>query len=85
MMMAPRPLASAVKKVSFVEPNTKRKTEDFQMVGLTPLGQKAFERYQELLKTDVPHEVVMQKLMQMASNQEEVSAVIEVIQSQQDS
>ena len=68
-----------------MEANTKRKTEDFQMIGLTPMGQIAFERYQELLKTDVPHEAVVQKLMQLASNQEEVSAVIEVIQNQKDS
>ena len=51
------------------------------MVGLTPLGQKAFERYQELLKTDVPHEAVMKQLMTMASSQEEIAAVQEVIQS----
>ena len=51
---------------SSVEPNTKRTTDDFEMIGLSPLGQKAFERYQEMLKTDLPHEAVMQKLMQMA-------------------
>ena len=32
--------------------DTKRKTEDFQMVGLTPMGQAAFEQFQEIYKED---------------------------------
>ena len=73
------------KKVTFLDPNTKRKTEDFQMVGLTPMGEKVFRRYQDLLQTDVPHEAVVKQLMAMASNQEEIAAVVEVIQNQRGS
>ena len=73
------------KRVTFLDPNQKRKTEDFQMVGLSMLGQKVFERYQELAKADAPHEVIVQKLMSLASTQEEIAAVVEVIQSLQDS
>ena len=53
------------------------------MVGLSQLGQKVFERYQEMLKTDMQHEAIMQSLMQMAKSQEDVAAVIEVINHQQ--
>ena len=73
------------KKVTFMDQNTKRKTEDFQMVGLTQMGEKVFQRYQDLLQTDVPHETVVQQLMAMASNQEEIAAVVAVIQSQRGS
>ena len=73
------------KKVTFLDQNTKRKTEDFQMVGLTPMGEKVFQRYQGLLQTDVPHGAVVKQLMAMASNQEEIAAVVEVIQNQRGS
>ena len=70
------------KKVTFVDSNQKRKTEDFQMVGFSALGQRVYERYQELTQNaDVPQEVVFQKLMSFAQSQEEISGVMEVIQS----
>ena len=70
------------KKVTFVDSNQKRKTEDFQMVGFSALGQRVYERYQELTQNaDVPHEVVVQKLMSLAQSQEEIAGVMEVIQS----
>ena len=68
-----------------MDQNTKRKTEDFQMVGLTQMGEKVFQRYQELVHADVQHETAVQQLMAMASNQEEIAAVVEVIQSQRGS
>ena len=70
------------KTVTFTDSNQKRKTEDFQMVGFSPLGQRVYERYQELAKnTEVPHEVIFQKLMSYAQTQEEMAGVMEVIQS----
>ena len=70
------------KKVTILDSNQKRKTEDFQMVGFSALGQKVYERYQELAKdADVPHEAVVQKLMSLAQTQEEIAGVMEVIQS----
>ena len=71
------------RKVTFQDANTKRKTDDFQMIGLSHLGQKVFERHQELLSTGMPHEAIMQSLMKMAKSQEDVAAVIEVINHQQ--
>ena len=73
-------------KVTTLDPNQKRKTEDFQMVGFSALGQKVYERYQELTKdSGAPHEAVVQKLMSMAQSQEEIAGVMEVIQSLKDS
>ena len=80
------PVAVDKKTVRFLDANQKRKTEDFQMVGFTALGQKVYERYQELIKeADAPHEAIVQKLMSMAQTQEEVAGVVEVIQSLKDS
>jgi len=70
------------KTVTITDSNQKRKTEDFQMVGFSPLGQRVYERYQELAKnTEVPIEVIFQKLMSYAQTQEEMAGVMEVIQS----
>ena len=71
------------RKVTFQEANTKRKTDDFQMIGLSTLGQKVFERHQDMLNTGMQHEAIMQSLMKSAKSQEEVAAVIEVINHQQ--
>ena len=65
-----------------MDSNQKRKTEDFRMVGFSALGQRVYERYQELIQNaDVPQEVVFQKLMSLAQSQEEIAGVVEVIQS----
>ena len=72
-------------RMTYLDPNQKRKTEDFQMVGLSALGQKVFERYQEMAQADVPHESITQRLMSLAQTQEEVAGVLEVIRSLQDS
>ena len=80
------PVAVDKKTVRFLDASQKRKTEDFQMVGFSALGQKVYERYQELIKdADAPHEAIVQKLMSMAQTREEVAGVVEVIQSLKDS
>ena len=81
--MAPSEASSRTAPSEASSRDTKRKTEDFQMVGLSPMGQAAFEKYQELYKEDASNEVVLQKMMQLAATPEEVAAVLEVIQHQQ--
>ena len=80
------PAAVDKKKVTFLDNSQKRKTEDFQMVGFSALGQTVYERYQELIKeADAPHAAIVQKLMSVAQTQEEGAGVVEVIQSLKDS
>ena len=80
------PAAVDKQKMTLLDNSQKRKTEDFQMVGFSALGQKVYERYQQLIKeADAPHEDIVKKLMSMAQTQEEVAGVVEVIQSLKDS
>ena len=63
--------------------DTRRKTNNFQMVELSPMRQAAFEKYQQLYKEDASNEVVLQKMMQLGATPQEIAAVLEVIQHQQ--
>ena len=85
-LTAPQSCLVDKQKMTFLDNSQKRKTEDFQMVGFSALGQKVYERYQELIKdADAPLEAIVQKLMSLAQTQEEVAGVVEVIQSLKDS
>ena len=71
-----------------VEPlqtNTKRKTEDYLMVGLSPMAQQAFKEYQKILVESAPgttHEQAIQELMKRAIGTEQVAAILEMSEYQ---
>jgi hypothetical protein len=72
--------SAATKGIRKTTRDTKRKTDDFTMVGLSPLGQKAFARYQETIHEDMTHDQAVQRMMTLAKDQAEVAAVIEIVQ-----
>jgi len=74
------PTGCAPKGIRKTTRDTKRKTDDFTMVGLSPLGQKAFARYQEMIHEDMTHDQAVQRMMTLAKDQAEVAAVIEIVQ-----
>ena len=62
------------------EPNTKRKTEDILMDGLSPMGQRVFGEYQKILvmNPDIKHELAIQQLMFQAEGPEQIAAILEM-------
>ena len=74
------PTGCAPKGIRKTTRDTKRKTDDFTMVGLSPLGQKAFARDQEMIHEDMMHDQAVQRMMTLAKDQAEVAAVIEIVQ-----
>ena len=62
-----------------VEANTKRKTEDIIMGGMSPMAQRMFEEYQRILvaNPEASHEQAVQEMMFRAKGSEQVSAILE--------
>ena len=60
-----------------MDANTKRKTEDIIMGGMSPMAQRMFEEYQRILVSnpEATHEQAVQEMMFRAKGTEQVSAI----------